>query len=492
MTIRNRELSQFGSFLYVTDDTKNIGIATQSTPYVGIGTTNPQRKLHIVGDIQIDGDLYYQGQLEFGNVDLNTTGIITAAGFYNPSGIALTSFDSWIGLDSNIYRSTGNVGIATTNPTEKLDVLGNIKTSGQFISSITGTFTTGTAPLNVTSRRMVVNLNADYLRGGEPGGSAAGDIVTINASQTLTNKTLTSPSLSTPTLTNPVVSGSINFGTATLSAPGSGSYALTLPAESGTLLTSSSGGVITGLVTTGNIQNGTILNEDIADSTIQNAKLANRTISGVALGSNLNTLTFGSYLNSGGTYNGGLPRTVSVAGTSLNTGDTLVARNSSGDFSAGTVTVLNLTATQTLQANTFSISNLNATNANFTGIVTASTLSSTDFTATIINATNGNFTGIVTATNFNSTSDISLKENIETFNNALEVVTQLRGVSFDWKETKSSSIGIIAQELEEVLPELVMNSNPKTVNYNGLIGVLIEAVKELSQEVKELKEQLNK
>jgi len=96
-------------------------------------------------------------------------------------------------------------------------------------------------------------------------------------------------------------------------------------------------------------------------------------------------------------------------------------------------------------------------------------------------------TGIVTATDFNSTSDINLKENIHTVQNALDVVNNLRGVSFNWKESGRSSYGVIAQELQKVLPELVHGDNPKTVNYNGIIGVLIEAVKELKKEIEELK-----
>jgi hypothetical protein len=95
--------------------------------------------------------------------------------------------------------------------------------------------------------------------------------------------------------------------------------------------------------------------------------------------------------------------------------------------------------------------------------------------------------GAMTAVDFNSTSDINLKENIHTVGNALEITEQLRGVSFDWKETGRSSYGVIAQELEEVLPELVKQGEVKSVNYNGIIGVLIEAVKELSNEVEELK-----
>ena len=96
-------------------------------------------------------------------------------------------------------------------------------------------------------------------------------------------------------------------------------------------------------------------------------------------------------------------------------------------------------------------------------------------------------TGAMTAVDFNSTSDINLKENIHTVGNALEITEQLRGVSFDWKENGRSSYGVIAQELEEVLPELVKQGEVKSVNYNGIIGVLIEAIKELKKEVEELK-----
>jgi hypothetical protein len=99
----------------------------------------------------------------------------------------------------------------------------------------------------------------------------------------------------------------------------------------------------------------------------------------------------------------------------------------------------------------------------------------------------GRFTGIVTAANFNSSSDINLKENIHTVENSLETIQSLRGVSFDWKESGKKSYGVIAQELEEILPELVSSGETKTVNYNGIIGVLIEAVKELKREIEDLK-----
>ena len=132
-----------------------------------------------------------------------------------------------------------------------------------------------------------------------------------------------------------------------------------------------------------------------------------------------------------------------------------------------------------------------------TGIITATTfvgnLTGTATTAQgltgnpSISVTNINASGIITATDFNSTSDITLKENITTVDNALELTNQLRGVRFEWKKDGKPSYGVIAQELEVILPELVSQGDPKTVNYNGLIGVLIEAVKELSAEVEQLK-----
>ena len=124
-----------------------------------------------------------------------------------------------------------------------------------------------------------------------------------------------------------------------------------------------------------------------------------------------------------------------------------------------------------------SILNVNADGVNVTGIVTSTTVT----TGNIVSS------GIVTAQDFDALSDINFKENVTTVNNALLKVEQLRGVKFDWKESGTPSYGVIAQELEQVLPELVHGNDPKTVNYNGIIGVLIEAIKELRAEVEELK-----
>ncbi len=89
-------------------------------------------------------------------------------------------------------------------------------------------------------------------------------------------------------------------------------------------------------------------------------------------------------------------------------------------------------------------------------------------------------------------SDERLKENISNIPNALEKVESLRGVEFDWNDNQEvyegHDIGVIAQDVEKVLPEIVENRDNgyKAVKYEKLTAVLIEAVKELSARVKEL------
>lgn len=103
---------------------------------------------------------------------------------------------------------------------------------------------------------------------------------------------------------------------------------------------------------------------------------------------------------------------------------------------------------------------------------------------------NMNVSGIVTATDFDSLSDVNLKTNVVVIDNPLDKVLQLRGVNFDWKEDNRPSMGVIAQEVEEILPQLVHGHETKTVNYNGLIGLLIECVKKQQEEIDELKKRL--
>jgi hypothetical protein len=94
--------------------------------------------------------------------------------------------------------------------------------------------------------------------------------------------------------------------------------------------------------------------------------------------------------------------------------------------------------------------------------------------------------GTLNATVFNSLSDISVKKDINEIKNALEIVDLINGVNFNWKDTDSKSSGVIAQEIEKVIPHLVSTTHQgfKTVNYAGLTAYLISAIKELSDKIK--------
>ena len=105
---------------------------------------------------------------------------------------------------------------------------------------------------------------------------------------------------------------------------------------------------------------------------------------------------------------------------------------------------------------------------------------------------NVNLSGIITAIDFNSTSDARLKTNVQVISEPLDKIVRINGVSFNWIENNKPSIGVIADNIQEVLPELVTDTNPKTVNYNGLIGLLIEVVKEQQTQIDSLHERLSR
>lgn len=103
------------------------------------------------------------------------------------------------------------------------------------------------------------------------------------------------------------------------------------------------------------------------------------------------------------------------------------------------------------------------------------------------NGTNLTCAGTVTAN-----SDERLKKNVKTIDDALEKVKKLRGVEYDHKNTGDHCLGVIAQEVEKVVPDVVYEDvhGVKSVAYQNMVALLIEALKDQQRQIDELKRQL--
>jgi hypothetical protein len=101
---------------------------------------------------------------------------------------------------------------------------------------------------------------------------------------------------------------------------------------------------------------------------------------------------------------------------------------------------------------------------------------------------------LVIAGTLTQNSDVRLKENIKPIESALDKVKQMQGVEFNKINSSTKEIGVVAQEIENIIPELVLADKEglKSVAYGNITAVLIEAIKEQQKQIEELKQQLNK
>jgi len=111
----------------------------------------------------------------------------------------------------------------------------------------------------------------------------------------------------------------------------------------------------------------------------------------------------------------------------------------------------------------------------------------------VVNTAGLTVVGSITATSFTATSDINLKTNIKPISNSMSKLKEITGVEFDWKETGEASAGVIAQDVEKVLPQAVQENGEgvKSVNYNAIIGLLIETVKDQQKQIDRLENRIN-
>ena len=576
---------------------------------IGIGSTQvPNNVVLAAGAVNItNNDISYVRDVTIARNStvggtFGVTGQTTLTGLLDANGGA-TIDNVRIGVagDNEIDTSTGNLTIdsagGTTTIDDALSVTGNISgnlantltlnTSGTGLSGSQTYNNSGAATFTVTSNATSVNTASAIVARDGSGNFSAG---TITAALSGNADTATLADASTFITVDDESTDTTCFPVFTTAASG-----ILSPKTGTNLAFNSSNGTLTATTFSGS---GASL------TSIPNGALTNSTISGVSLGSNLATLTRGSYLT-GSNYNGSAGQYYwSVDATTTNTASKVVARDGSGNFSAGTITAdlsgnadtatlatastfitvddestdttcfpvfttaasgilspktgTNLafnSSNGTLTATTFSgsgasLTSLNASNissgtinaqrvptlnqstqgnaATATVLQTARTINGVSFNGSAninvepyiedddgTNATRymvftdnstagykrlnedstltyNPSTNILTAGQFNATSDIKLKENITTIESGLDKVCQLRGVEFDFKSNGQHSLGVIAQEVEQVLPDLVSEvDGTKTVAYANLTAVLIEAVKELKAEVAELRARLD-
>lgn len=228
--------------------------------------------------------------------------------------------------------------------------------------------------------------------------------------------------------------------------------------------------IASGVVTSDMIVDGTIVNGDInASAAIVDTKLA--TIA-----------TAGKVSNS------------ATTATNANTANAIVARDGSGNFSAGTITAA-LTGNASTATTAGTVTTAAQSAITSVGTLTSLTVSGATATGALT------VTGAVTATGDITaffTSDKRHKNNIQTIPNALEKVTKLNGVTWEWNDdvnevTKSTpKTGLIAQEVQEVLPEVVKTRDDGflALDYSKMMGLLVEAIKEQQIQIEELKAQI--
>lgn len=264
-------------------------------------------------------------------------------------------------------------------------------------------------------------------------------------------------------------------------------------AVSGTSLIATSSGTITGgalTCTSLNTTAGTVTCGDITSS--GNITSSTGAISGASLSAGTGNITCGNLTSSVGTISGiKITSTGEISGSTLRTDSSLTFTAGTGNGSTDVVTIERVNPAN-------DVSDLRVTiGDNESGAAVDSFLigiNTTGLPAGWVEKFRVTSSGNVTAAGsikangdivaYNS-SDSRLKENVKVIPDALSKVSQLSGVTFDWNDQQTlysgNDVGVIAQEVEAVLPQIVTTraDGYKAVKYERLVALLIESVKEL-------------
>ena len=339
-----------------------------------------------------------------------------------------------VGVNSGVYIG-GNIGIGSTRPTSKLSVEGNV-----FISGISTISNFKIFPTAIGSGATVGGIGITYYGDGSQLLNVAA--TTLSISTDTSNKTQYLTYVSSASTNNlGITSSSLTFNPFTVRL----GIGTALP--SNTLTVVGSGTSTTQLYVSGVSTLGFVTSSSLY-------------VSGVTTSAGVDLISGNDYKIGGNSVLSSSTLGTNVVNSSLTNLGTLTQLNVSG---ITTTSLFNIGVGGTV---------LITNGSGYIGIGTQNP-------STILHVN-----GAVTAKDFDSLSDENYKTDISSIEN-------LNGVKFTWKETGKPSYGVIAQQIEKYLPELVHTSSQKTVNYNGIIAILIESIKELKKEIYELKQKIN-
>jgi hypothetical protein len=200
-----------------------------------------------------------------------------------------------------------------------------------------------------------------------------------------------------------------------------------------------------------------------------------------------------------------LGSTINVTGSIVVSGtvdgvDVSILNSNINSFSSSALTRLTALEVETSNLETFtsSINTTIKTRLNAETVVSGSsqvTLSSTTGYGSVLNqavltSSSPTFVNLTATGTITETSSLRYKENIETIKYGLDRVLQMRGVTYNKKDNGVKEIGVIAEEIYEVLPEVVLKNEEgdiDSVSYSRITAVLIEAIKDLKKEIEDLK-----
>jgi len=439
---------------------------------VGIGTTIPTSKLDVRGDVLVSGVSTFGNTVVGGgttqlivNGDARITGILTIG----TSSLTLDGTNNQIIIGTGVtIRESGSASFSDGLIVSGVSTLGTVKIFSGIITATSGIVTyygDGSKLQGIVSTAGVTVL--------DEGSQVGTSVTTLN----FVGSTIS-------------VSNAVN-GISTVTVIGSNTATFATTAGIATFATTA--GISTSII--GGI--GSITQLQVTGiSTFNNGPIFIGAATSTGTASQPLQVTGGAYVSGNlGIGSTNPAQKLHVVGNVRITGGIYDSNNNVG--SASSVLTSTGSGISWVAASGGGATLTNDTTTNATYYPTFSSATSGTYSTAYVSNTKCTFnpsTGTLSATVFTSLSDETQKTDIQPIENAISIVKQLQGVKYKWiNDDNQPSIGVIAQEVEKVLPEVVSTNDNglKSVSYGNIIGLLIEAIKEQQVCIEELKKKLN-